>query len=120
MTIRIELPGVKLGVVEADGVRFALVDERLSKLMEEVCKRKRREFTIESLAEAEPPLSLGLANVSHSLPQPVQPAAPSAARPAKRSPPAALHISPYVRSRRIGYPVKLRLRFRCPNLSSSF
>jgi DNA/RNA-binding domain of Phe-tRNA-synthetase-like protein len=54
MQIQIELPDVKLGVVEADDVRFALVDESLATLMDEVCERKRREFTVESLAEAEP------------------------------------------------------------------
>jgi DNA/RNA-binding domain of Phe-tRNA-synthetase-like protein len=54
MEIRIELPDVKLGVVESDDVRFALVDEGLAKLMDQVCERKRREFTLESLADAEP------------------------------------------------------------------
>jgi DNA/RNA-binding domain of Phe-tRNA-synthetase-like protein len=54
MEIRIELPGVKLGVVEAGEVRFTLVDEALAKLMDEVCEGKRREFTLESLATAEP------------------------------------------------------------------
>jgi len=54
MEIRIELPDVKLGVVEADAVRFALVDEGLAKLMHQVCERKRREFTLESLADAGP------------------------------------------------------------------
>ena len=54
MQIQIELPDVKLGVVEADDVRFALVDESLAALMDQVCERKRREFTVESLAEAEP------------------------------------------------------------------
>jgi DNA/RNA-binding domain of Phe-tRNA-synthetase-like protein len=54
MQIQIELPEVKLGVIEADDVRFALVDEALAALMDEVCERKRREFTVESLAEAEP------------------------------------------------------------------
>ena len=53
MQIRIELPGVKLGVVEADSVRVVLVDEALAKLMDEICDRKRREFTVESLAEAD-------------------------------------------------------------------
>jgi DNA/RNA-binding domain of Phe-tRNA-synthetase-like protein len=52
MEIRIELPGVKLGGVEADAVRVVLVDEGLARLMDEVCERKRREFTVESLAEA--------------------------------------------------------------------
>jgi DNA/RNA-binding domain of Phe-tRNA-synthetase-like protein len=51
--IRIELPGVKLGVLEADGVSVIPVDPGLAKLMDEICNRMRREFTIESLAEAE-------------------------------------------------------------------
>ena len=53
MEIKIELPGVKLGVVEAGGVRVALLDPALAKLMDDVCSRKRQEFTVESLAEAE-------------------------------------------------------------------
>jgi DNA/RNA-binding domain of Phe-tRNA-synthetase-like protein len=51
MEIRIELPGVKLGVLEADGLRVVLVDPGLAARMDEVCDRKRREFTLESLAE---------------------------------------------------------------------
>jgi DNA/RNA-binding domain of Phe-tRNA-synthetase-like protein len=51
---RIELPGVKLGVVEADDVRVVLVNEELARQMDEICERKRGEFTVESLAEAEP------------------------------------------------------------------
>jgi len=54
MQIQIELPDVKLAVVEADDVRFALVDESLAALMNEICERKRSEFTLESLADAEP------------------------------------------------------------------
>jgi DNA/RNA-binding domain of Phe-tRNA-synthetase-like protein len=54
MEIKIELPDVKLGVVEADGLRVAPADEALARLMDEICERKRREFTVESLAEAEP------------------------------------------------------------------
>jgi DNA/RNA-binding domain of Phe-tRNA-synthetase-like protein len=53
MEIRIELPGVKLGVVEADDLHVVAADPGLAKLMDEVCERKRREFTVESLAEAE-------------------------------------------------------------------
>jgi DNA/RNA-binding domain of Phe-tRNA-synthetase-like protein len=53
MEIKIELPDVRLGVVEADGLRVAPADESLARLMDEVCDRKRREFTVESLAEAE-------------------------------------------------------------------
>jgi DNA/RNA-binding domain of Phe-tRNA-synthetase-like protein len=54
MEIKIELPGVKLGVVEADDVRVALLEPGLAKLMDEVCGRIQQEFTVESLAEAEP------------------------------------------------------------------
>ncbi len=54
MEIKIDLPGVKLGAVEADGLQVATADEGLSRLMDEVCNRKIREFTVETLAEAEP------------------------------------------------------------------
>jgi len=54
MEIRIELPDVKLGVVEAAGVRVAPADAALAQLMDSVCERKQREFTVETLAEAEP------------------------------------------------------------------
>jgi len=54
MEIRVELPDVKLGVVHADGVRVCSADADLARLMDAVCERKRREFTLESLAEAEP------------------------------------------------------------------
>lgn len=53
MDIRIELPDVKLGVVETDGVRFALVDPSLAKLMDEACERMRLKLTVETLADAE-------------------------------------------------------------------
>src|ERR1700733_1060167 len=53
MEIKIELPDVKLGVVEADGLRVAAADANLSRLMDEICNRKVREFTVETLAEAE-------------------------------------------------------------------
>ena len=52
MEIKIALPGVKVGVVEADGAGVVLVHPDLAKLMDEVCARKRAEFTVESLAEA--------------------------------------------------------------------
>lgn len=54
MEIQIELPDVKLGVVEADGVRVAPADANLARRMDEACERIRREFTLESLADAEP------------------------------------------------------------------
>jgi DNA/RNA-binding domain of Phe-tRNA-synthetase-like protein len=54
MQIKAELPGVKLGVAEADDVRVVPVDAALAKLMDDVCARKRQEFTVETLAESEP------------------------------------------------------------------
>ncbi len=54
MEIRVALPGVKLGVIEVDGVRVTPGDEALARLMQEICDRKRAEFTVESLAEAQP------------------------------------------------------------------
>lgn len=53
MKIGIQLPGVKLGTVEADGVHVVPVDAGLAERMDEMCERKRREFTVESLAEAD-------------------------------------------------------------------
>jgi DNA/RNA-binding domain of Phe-tRNA-synthetase-like protein len=52
--INIKLPAVKLGTIEADAVRVAPADQALAQLMDEVCERKRREFTLESLAESKP------------------------------------------------------------------
>jgi DNA/RNA-binding domain of Phe-tRNA-synthetase-like protein len=54
MEIKIELPAVKLGVLEADALNVAPAGENLSRLMDDVCNRKLREFTVETLAEAEP------------------------------------------------------------------
>jgi DNA/RNA-binding domain of Phe-tRNA-synthetase-like protein len=54
MEIKIALPGARLGVVEADGASVVLVHPGLAELMDEVCAHKRAEFTVESLAEAEP------------------------------------------------------------------
>lgn len=53
MEIEIQLPGVKLGIVEADGVRVEPGSGDLARLIEETGRRKRVEFTVESLAEAE-------------------------------------------------------------------
>jgi DNA/RNA-binding domain of Phe-tRNA-synthetase-like protein len=52
--INIKLPAVKLGTIEADTVRVAPSDQALAQLMDEVCERKRREFTLESLADSKP------------------------------------------------------------------
>lgn len=54
MEINIKLPGVKLGTIEADAVRVAPSDQALAQLMDEVCERKRLEFTLESLADSKP------------------------------------------------------------------
>lgn len=54
MEIKIELPGVKLGVVEADDVRVVSLAPGLANLMDEICARKRQQFTVETLAESEP------------------------------------------------------------------
>jgi DNA/RNA-binding domain of Phe-tRNA-synthetase-like protein len=53
MEIGIELPGVKLGVLEADDLHVVPVDIAHAKFMNEVCDRTRRKFTLESLAEAQ-------------------------------------------------------------------
>ena len=53
MEIRIDLPGVKLGMVEADGVRVERSAEDLVRLIADTCERKRRAFTVASLAEDE-------------------------------------------------------------------
>jgi DNA/RNA-binding domain of Phe-tRNA-synthetase-like protein len=52
--INVKLPAVKLGTIEADAVRVAPADQGLARLMDEVCERKRKEFTLESLADAKP------------------------------------------------------------------
>jgi DNA/RNA-binding domain of Phe-tRNA-synthetase-like protein len=51
MEINIQLPEVKLGTVEADGVHVAPGNQELPQLLAEVCERKRRDSTLESLAE---------------------------------------------------------------------
>lgn len=53
MEIRIDLPGVKLGTVEVEDVRVVLVHPELAQLMDRVCEQKRREFSVESLPDAE-------------------------------------------------------------------
>ena len=53
MDIRIDLPSVKLAIVEADKVNVAPADESLAREMEEFCKRLQREHTPESVAAME-------------------------------------------------------------------
>jgi DNA/RNA-binding domain of Phe-tRNA-synthetase-like protein len=54
MEIQIELPAVRLGVLEADEVCVRLVDEELAREVDGVCARIRDTFTVESLAEHAP------------------------------------------------------------------
>ena len=54
MQIQIKLPEVKLGIIEAQNVRVEADHPDLTKLLDEVCQRKQNEFTVETLAEAEP------------------------------------------------------------------
>lgn len=54
MEIRVDLPAVRLGIVEADGLRVEPAGEELAGLIGETCERKRLEFTVETLAEGEP------------------------------------------------------------------
>src|SRR5690348_3685876 len=54
MEIRVDLPGVKLATIEAEGVRVEPSAADLARLIHDTCERKCREFTLESLAEAEP------------------------------------------------------------------
>src|ERR1700680_1422152 len=53
MEIRLELPGARLGVVEADGARVAPADPALAREMDEVCERLRREYSVETVMELE-------------------------------------------------------------------
>jgi DNA/RNA-binding domain of Phe-tRNA-synthetase-like protein len=53
MDIQVELPHVKLGVVEADELRVTPADADLARQMDDTCERIRREFTVESLADEE-------------------------------------------------------------------
>ncbi len=53
MEIRIEWPGVKLGVVEADDAVVTLVNAELAQEMGAVCQRLRKELTVEKVAELE-------------------------------------------------------------------
>lgn len=54
MQIRIELPAVKLGVLEADDLSVTLVNEGLANFTDKVCEQQRRAFTLETLAAAPP------------------------------------------------------------------
>ena len=51
MQISIEVPGVKLGVVEAEGLRVELVVPELAREMDAACERLRAQLTVEQVAE---------------------------------------------------------------------
>lgn len=52
--IKVELPGVVLGVLEADGIRVEPAGPDLAQLMHGVSEAIRKKFTLETLAESEP------------------------------------------------------------------
>jgi DNA/RNA-binding domain of Phe-tRNA-synthetase-like protein len=54
MEIRVQLPSVTLGLLEADRARLAPSGTALEQLMDEVCEQLRREFATKDLAEAGP------------------------------------------------------------------
>jgi DNA/RNA-binding domain of Phe-tRNA-synthetase-like protein len=54
MEIQVELPAVKLGTAEAEDIRVTFVNEELALLTDKVCDDKRREFTLETLADSSP------------------------------------------------------------------
>jgi len=51
MNISIEIPGVQLGVIEAEGARVVPASAELAREMDVVCERLRRELTVEQVAE---------------------------------------------------------------------
>lgn len=51
--VTINLPGVTLGTLEADGVRVAPASGALAEVLEQVCREIQRGYSVESLAEAE-------------------------------------------------------------------
>jgi DNA/RNA-binding domain of Phe-tRNA-synthetase-like protein len=53
MHVTVELPGVMLGVLEADSVRVEPAGPELARLMDEVSEAMRRKFTLESLADSQ-------------------------------------------------------------------
>lgn len=51
MRIQIQLPGVKLGILEADGALVAPGDATLADQLRKVCDQKRAQWTLESLTD---------------------------------------------------------------------
>lgn len=58
MDIAIQIPGVRLAIIELDGVRVAPASVELARAIEETCAELRRRFTLESLAHYEPILAV--------------------------------------------------------------
>ncbi|HVA16357.1 MAG TPA: phenylalanine--tRNA ligase beta subunit-related protein, partial [Candidatus Dormibacteraeota bacterium] len=58
MKIEIQLPGVRIGVVEAYGVTVAPSGAELVREMDDECARLRQRYTLESLAKAESIISV--------------------------------------------------------------
>lgn len=58
MDIAIQIPGVRLGIVECDGVTVAPAGAALVREIDEVCAAIRQKFTLESLAQHEPILAV--------------------------------------------------------------
>lgn len=58
MEIVIQIPGVRLGIVESDGVVVAPAGAALIRETDEVCAAIRQRFTLESLAHYEPILAV--------------------------------------------------------------
>lgn len=53
MNIAIEIPGVRLAVVEAEGITVATASAKLVREIDEQCVHLRQKFTLDTLAEAE-------------------------------------------------------------------
>lgn len=53
MNVHIHLPAVQLGSVEAEGVSVVPANPELGRAMEAVCEQKRKEFSVEALAESD-------------------------------------------------------------------
>ena len=58
MDIAIQIPAVRLGIVECDGVTVAPAGVALAREMDEACAAIRQTFTLESLAQYEPILAV--------------------------------------------------------------
>jgi DNA/RNA-binding domain of Phe-tRNA-synthetase-like protein len=54
MNISVELPGVVLGVLEADGIQVQPTGAELAALLDEIAGKTQRAYSLETLADAEP------------------------------------------------------------------